>query len=67
MSDELTHLDADGNVHMVDVGAKADTERRAVAEALVVLDPATATLLFSDGLAKGDALAATRLAGIMGA
>ena len=67
MSDELTHLDADGNVHMVDVGTKADTERRAVAEALVVLDPATATLLFSDGLAKGDALAATRLAGIMGA
>ena len=67
MSYELTHLDADGNVHMVDVGTKADTERRAVAEALVVLDPATATLLFSDGLAKGDALAATRLAGIMGA
>lgn len=67
MADELTHLDGDGNVHMVDVGAKPDTERVAVAEATVHMMDATAELLFADGLSKGDALATTRLAGIMGA
>lgn len=67
MSDELTHLDEDGNVHMVDVGSKVDSNRRAVAEAEVAMETETASLLFSDGLAKGDALATTRLAGIMGA
>lgn len=67
MSERLTHLDSDGDVHMVDVGSKPDTERVAVAEANVVMETATADLLFGEGLPKGDALAATRLAGIMGA
>lgn len=67
MSDELTHLDGDGNMHMVDVGGKQPTERTAVAEAIVQMEPATAELFFGGDLAKGDALAAARLAGIMGA
>ena len=67
MSEEFTHLDLDGDIHMVSVGSKSDTERSATAEAVVEMDAATADLLFSDGLTKGDALATTRLAGIMGA
>ncbi len=63
----LTHLDAQGEVHMVDVGQKATTERRAVAEAVVQMSPALADRLFSGGLPKGDALATVRLAGIMAA
>lgn len=66
-SGKLTHLTNDGAVHMVDVGDKRATERMAVAEAVVVMNPATADLLFGDGLKKGDALAAVRLAGIMAA
>ncbi len=67
MPDELTHLDEEGHMHMVDVGAKAATERRATAEATVMMQAATADLLFGGDLPKGDALATARLAGIMGA
>jgi len=69
MSDEpaLTHLTETGQVHMVDVGGKEITERTATAEALVLMSDATQSELFGDGLDKGDALAAARLAGIMGA
>jgi cyclic pyranopterin phosphate synthase len=69
MSDEqqLTHLDAAGQARMVDVGAKADTERVAVAEAIVYLLPATIALIQSGTAPKGDVLAVTRIAGIMGA
>jgi len=67
MSERLTHLDSEGDVHMVDVGSKADTERVAVAEANVAMKTETADLLFGEGLPKGDAMAATRMAGIMGA
>ena len=67
MPDELTHLDDEGHVHMVDVGSKAATERRAVAEATVRMAPATADLFFGGSLPKGDAMATARLAGIMGA
>lgn len=52
---------------MVDVSGKETTAREAVAEAVVVMSPATAELLFSGGLPKGDALAVVRVAGIMAA
>jgi len=67
MSSDLPHLTEAGEVYMVDVSAKEITTRQAVAEALVVMSPATVELLFGDQLPKGDALAAVRLAGIMGA
>jgi cyclic pyranopterin phosphate synthase len=68
MSDKrLTHVDATGAARMVDVSAKPETEREAVAGCRVVLAPATLELLAAGGLPKGDALAVARVAGIMGA
>ena len=67
MSDGLTHLDAAGNARMVDVGDKAETERRAVAEAFVRM-PADVVRAVRDGDApKGDVLGTARLAGVMAA
>lgn len=63
----LSHLDARGAARMVDVSAKADTAREAVAEAVVVMAPATLALIQEGGLPKGDVLAVARVAGIMGA
>ncbi len=63
----LTHLDAGGRAHMVDVADKPATARTAVACCEVVMAPATAALLRDGGLPKGDALATTRLAGIQAA
>jgi cyclic pyranopterin phosphate synthase len=63
----LTHLDARGAAHMVDVGDKAVTTREALAEGHVRMAPATLALI-RDGLAKkGDVIAVARLAGIMAA
>ncbi len=62
-----THLDAEGHVHMVDVGAKTETSRRAVARGFLRMMPATAEALRSGRTAKGDVLATARLAGIMAA
>lgn len=69
MSDELvfSHLNAEGEVRMVEVGEKPETTRRAVAEAHVRLDPEVLRSLVEGSLPKGDALAAVRLAGIMAA
>ncbi len=67
MAEELTHLDEEGHVRMVDVGAKEATAREAVAEATVAMDPATRARLFAGDLPKGDALATVRLAAIQGA
>lgn len=67
MSDELTHIDGDGNAHMVDVGAKEATRRVAVAEAVVTMSEPTRQAFFGGELPKGEALATARLAGIMGA
>ena len=69
MSDEpqLTHLDATGAAHMVDVGAKAITERVAVAAGVVRLLPATLALIRGGAAPKGDVLAVARIAGIMAA
>ena len=63
----LTHFDARGNAHMVDVGAKDVTERVAVARASVVMQPATLKLIKDKKAAKGDVLAVAQLAGIMAA
>jgi cyclic pyranopterin phosphate synthase len=63
----LTHLDAQGAARMVDVSAKPETERVAVAGCRVLLARDTLELLASGGLPKGDALAVARVAGIMGA
>jgi cyclic pyranopterin monophosphate synthase len=64
---DLSHLDSAGHVRMVDVSEKAPSDREAVAEGLVRLDPETRRSLFAGELPKGDALASVRLAGIMGA
>ena len=63
----LTHVDAKGAARMVDVGAKAVTERRAVARGLLRVSPETMALVRDGGTPKGDVLAAARLAGIMAA
>lgn len=62
----LTHFDAAGQAHMVDVSGKEPTAREAIAEALVVMSPGTLALA-QGGAAKGDVLGVARLAGIMGA
>jgi cyclic pyranopterin phosphate synthase len=64
---ELTHLDRDGNARMVDVSAKAITEREARAEAIVRLSSEAFAALGTGRLKKGDALAVARVAGIMAA
>ena len=67
MSKTLSHFDARGNAHMVDVGAKDVTERVAVAGASVIMQPATLALIKDKKAAKGDVLAVAQLAGIMAA
>ncbi|HLG49998.1 MAG TPA: cyclic pyranopterin monophosphate synthase MoaC [Reyranella sp.] len=66
MSD-LTHFDERGNARMVDVGGKDVTERVAIAQASVVMQPATLALIRDKKAAKGDVLAVAQLAGIMAA
>lgn len=63
----LTHLDAKGEAHIVDIGEKAITRRRAVAQARLSGEAETITTILGGGLKKGDALAVARVAGIMGA
>ena len=63
----LTHFDAQGQAHMVDVGAKASTDRVAVAEGRITMQPATLALIESGTAKKGDVLGVARLAGIMAA
>ena len=63
----LTHVDADGSAHMVDVSGKHKTLRTATAEAFVSMNPSTVEVVSSGGLAKGDALSVSKIAGIMAA
>lgn len=63
----LTHLDAEGRARMVDVSDKKETERTATAAGSVLMAPATLELILAGNVAKGDALAVARLAGIMAA
>jgi cyclic pyranopterin phosphate synthase len=64
---ELSHLDADGRARMVDVGAKAETEREAVARGRLVTTAEVVRLVAADDLPKADVLATARIAGIAGA
>ncbi|WP_143903330.1 cyclic pyranopterin monophosphate synthase MoaC [Tepidimonas thermarum] len=63
----LTHFDAQGQAHMVDVGAKAATHRVAVAEGRIRMQPATLALVERGTAKKGDVLGVARIAGIMAA
>jgi cyclic pyranopterin phosphate synthase len=63
----LTHLDESGRARMVDVSDKDVTRREATARAIVSMQPATAKLIASGGVPKGDVLAVARVAGIMAA
>ena len=64
---ELTHLDKNGNAHMVDVTDKDVTERTATAAASITMQPETLTKIIDGGIPTGDVLAVARLAGIMAA
>lgn len=64
---DLTHLDASGKARMVDVGAKADTEREAITSGKVYMKPETLAQIKAARLKKGDVLAVARVAGIMAA
>ncbi len=63
----LTHFNAAGEAHMVSVGAKAVTERRALAEGYVLMQPETLALILEGGHKKGDVLGVARIAGIQAA
>ncbi|SFU31285.1 cyclic pyranopterin monophosphate synthase MoaC [Halomonas korlensis] len=63
----LTHLNARGEAHMVDVGDKPESQREASASGVIVMQPATLALLADGGLPKGDVLATARIAGIQAA
>lgn len=67
MAGELTHVDQAGAARMVDVSGKDVTVRQAVATGRLRTTPQVVALLRDNGLAKGDALAVARIAGIMGA
>jgi cyclic pyranopterin monophosphate synthase len=63
----LTHLSETGEADMVDVGAKAETERTAVAEGFVTMRPETLKLIIEGNAKKGDVIGVARIAGIMAA
>jgi cyclic pyranopterin phosphate synthase len=63
----LTHIDASGEAHMVDVGDKTETTRIATAEGHVKMAPATLQLILDGNAKKGDVIGTARLAGIMAA
>lgn len=63
----LTHFDAQGQAHMVDVAAKPATHRVAVAQGRIVMNTATLALIVAGSAKKGDVLGVARIAGIMAA
>jgi cyclic pyranopterin phosphate synthase len=65
--ERLTHLDESGSARMVDVGDKAESERRAIAEAVVTMEPGTARAVERGDGPKGEVLGVARLAGIQAA
>ena len=67
MSDTLTHFDAQGQAHMVDVSAKAETHRVARATGTIRMQPATFALVASGQAKKGDVIGVARIAAIQGA
>ncbi|WP_418765738.1 bifunctional molybdenum cofactor biosynthesis protein MoaC/MoaB [Mailhella sp.] len=64
---EFSHIDASGNARMVDVSAKAETKRTAIARAVVELNAHTLAMLKAKALPKGDVLTVAQVAGIMAA
>ena len=64
-SDHLTHFDSTGQAHMVDVTAKNETHRIAVAAGTIRMQPATLQLIVSGTAKKGDVLGIARIAAIM--
>lgn len=64
MTSSLTHFDADGQAHMVDVGAKAETSRRAVAFGRIHMQPETLAMIRTGNSKKGDVLGIARIAAI---
>jgi cyclic pyranopterin monophosphate synthase len=67
MSEKLSHINDDGNAHMVDVSDREITQRSARASAKVVLSKSVLSLIAEGKTPKGDVLATARIAGIMGA
>lgn len=67
MSEEFTHINADGNAHMVDVTKKNVTERIAVAQAFIEMSEQTLSMILEGKHHKGDVFATARIAGIMAA
>lgn len=63
----LTHFDAQGQAHMVDVAAKAATHRIAIAQGRIVMKPSTLSIVLAGSAKKGDVLGIARVAGIMAA
>jgi cyclic pyranopterin phosphate synthase len=63
----LTHLNAQGHAHMVDVGAKSETARIAIASGRIMMCPAAIAAIRDGAVPKGDVIAAARIAGIMAA
>tara|TARA_B110000879_G_C10965043_1_gene429121 strand:- start:10 stop:222 length:213 start_codon:yes stop_codon:yes gene_type:complete len=64
---KMTHLNSNGEAHMVDVSAKADTARTAIAQSQVELTPAIISAITDSSLPKGDLYATARIAGIQAA
>ena len=64
---DLTHADAEGRARMVDVGAKAETARTARAEGTISMNREALDAIERNALAKGDAISAARIAGVMAA
>lgn len=67
MSDKLSHIDADGKANMVDISAKADTTRMAIARGEVQFSKEAFKIIMREGVKKGDIPSIAELAGIMGA
>jgi cyclic pyranopterin phosphate synthase len=67
MTSPLTHFDAAGQAHMVDVGAKEQTRRVAIARGLIRMRPETLALISGGTARKGDVLGVARIAAIQGA
>jgi len=64
---DLTHLNADGGAHMIDVSAKADTAREAVAEGRISMSAEALAAIRAGNMKKGDVLGTARIAGILAA
>ena len=64
---QLTHFNQAGEAHMVDVGNKVSTDRIAIAEGRITMQPETLSLIMAGGHKKGDVLGIARIAGIMAA